>query len=67
MSRNTLWGLALVMVLELISSSRPRLGQQAAASILPVQRPSENAVVAFPRQVDLWNAVGSFGLAVLSW
>jgi len=68
MRRITLWGLALVMVLELISASRPLLGQQAAATILPVQSSSKNARVAFvPRQVDLWNAVKSFWLAALSW
>jgi hypothetical protein len=68
MRRITLWALTLVMILELISASRPLLGQQGAASILPVQSPSENARVAFvPREVDLWNVVGSFWLAALSW
>jgi hypothetical protein len=67
MRRITLWGLALLMVLELISASRPLLGQQGAVSILPVQSPSGNAVEAFvPREVDLWNVVGSFWLATLS-
>jgi hypothetical protein len=47
MRRITLWGLALVTVLGLFSASHPLLGQQAAASIVPVQGGrSENALVA---------------------
>jgi hypothetical protein len=68
MNRMTLWGLALLMGLKLISASRSLSGQQAAAAILPVQSPSENDRVAFvPRQVDFWNVVGVFLLAALSW
>jgi hypothetical protein len=46
MSGITLWGLAPVMVLELLSASQPLLRQQAAASILPAHI-SKNAFVAF--------------------
>jgi hypothetical protein len=68
MNRIILWGLVLVMGLKLISASRSLSGQQAAAAILPVQSPSENARVAFvPRQADLRNVVGFFLLAALSW
>jgi hypothetical protein len=47
MRRITLWGLALVTALGIFSASHPMSGQQAAASILPVQGGSENAFVAF--------------------
>jgi hypothetical protein len=68
MNRIILWGLVLVMALELISASPPLLGQQAAATIPPMQSPSENARGAFvPRHVDLWNVIGFFLLAALSW
>jgi hypothetical protein len=67
MRRITLWGLALAMVLELISASRPLLAQQGAASILSVQSPSGNAREAFgPRQVDLWTTVLDAARAMIS-
>lgn len=47
MRRITLWGLAPVTVLGLFSAGHPLLGQQAAASLLPVQGKSESASVAF--------------------
>jgi hypothetical protein len=67
MRRITLWGLAPVTVLGTFSAGHPLLGQQAAASILPVQGRSKNAFVAFTPDRSIFGTLQGLWLAALSW